>query len=72
VPVALAVAVGLGLARRALLAVAGAGEFAHLQFHQPLSGEADHLPQQIGVGGLLHERAQVHLHLGHRGRSGSG
>jgi hypothetical protein len=26
----------------------------------------DHLAQQIGVGGLLHERPQVHHVIGHR------
>ena len=28
--------------------------------------EGDHLAQNIGVGGLLHERAQVHHVFGHR------
>ncbi|MBJ7401853.1 MAG: hypothetical protein JHD07_00485 [Bradyrhizobium sp.] len=31
-----------------------------------MGGKADHLAQQIGVGGLLHERAQVHHVVGHR------
>jgi hypothetical protein len=31
-----------------------------------LGGKADHLAQQIGIGGLLHERAQVHHVVGHR------
>jgi hypothetical protein len=44
----------------ALLALAGAGQAFDLQLHQPLGGKADHFPQQIGVGGLFHERAQVH------------
>jgi hypothetical protein len=34
---------------------------------QPLGGKADHLTQQIGVGALLHQRAQVHHVVGHRG-----
>jgi hypothetical protein len=29
-------------------------------------GEADHLAQNIRVGGLLHERAQVRHLVGHR------
>ena len=65
-PVAVAVAVALGQPLRALLAIAGAGQAAHLQLHQPLGGKADHLAQQIGVGGLLHQRAQVHHLVGHR------
>jgi hypothetical protein len=36
------------------------------QLHQALGGKADHLAQQIGVGGLLYERAQVHHVFGHR------
>jgi hypothetical protein len=31
-----------------------------------LGGKADHLAQQIGITGLLHERAQVHHVVGHR------
>ena len=30
----------------------------HLQLHQPLGGEADHLAQNIRVRGLLHKRAR--------------
>jgi len=65
-PVAVAIAVALDQALRALLAIAGAGKTADLQLHQPLGGKADHLAQQIRVGGLLHERAQVHHVVGHR------
>ncbi len=65
-PVAVAIAVALGRPQRVLLAIAGAGRRSHLQLHQPLGGKADHLAQQIGVGGLLHERAQVHHVVGHR------
>jgi len=65
-PVAVAIAVALRQPLRRLLAIAGAGQAADLQLHQPLGGEADHLAQQIGVGGLLHERAQVHHVVGHR------
>jgi hypothetical protein len=47
--VALTVAVALGQALRALLAIGSAGEGAHLQFHHALGHEANHLAQQIGV-----------------------
>ncbi|MEP2827367.1 hypothetical protein [Parvibaculum sp.] len=49
-----------------LLAIAGTGQAADLHLHQPLRGEADHLPQQIGVRGLLDQRLQVHRLVGHR------
>ena len=65
-PVPVAVAVALGQPIRALLAIAGAGQPPHLQLHQPLGGKADHLAQQIGVGALLHKRAQGHHVVGHR------
>jgi hypothetical protein len=45
----------------------GAGHPADLQLHQPLGRKADHLAQQISVRGLLHEVAQVHHVVGHRG-----
>src|SRR5690606_10429381 len=47
-------------------AISGAGGRTHLHLHQPLGGKADHLAQEIGVGGLLHQRAQVHHVVGHR------
>src|SRR5215204_5058962 len=65
-PDAVAIAVGLGKPIGALLAEAGASQASDFQLHQPLSGKADHLAQQIGVGGLLHKRAQVHHLVGHR------
>jgi hypothetical protein len=34
--------------------------------HQPLGRKANHLAQNIGVGGLLHQRTQVHHIVGHR------
>jgi hypothetical protein len=43
----------------------GAGLGAHLQLHQPLGGESDHVAKDIGVGDLLHERAKVHHLVGH-------
>ena len=66
-PVPVAVAVALDQPLRALLAPGRAGQAAHLQLHQPLGGEADHLAQQIGVGGLLDQAAQGHHLVGHRG-----
>ena len=71
-PVALPVAVALGQPLRVLLAIGRPGQAADLHLHQPLGGKADHLPQQIGVGGLLYERAQVHDLVGHRWFLGSG
>src|SRR5690606_2118568 len=65
-PVAVAVAVAMGTPLGALLPIAGTGGRADLHFHQPLGGKADHLAQDIGVGGLLHQRAQVHHVVGHR------
>src|SRR5689334_18970200 len=37
-----------------------AGQALNFQVHQPLRDEADQLAQEIGVGGLLQQRAQVH------------
>jgi hypothetical protein len=64
IPVAVAVALGqtLGI----LLAVGRSGLAFDFQLHQPLGGKADHLAQQVGVWGLLHERAKVHHLVGHR------
>src|ERR1700761_4040714 len=65
-PVAVAIAVALHQALNALLAVARARHGADLQLHQTLGRKTDHLAQQIGIRGLLHERAQVHHLVGHR------
>jgi hypothetical protein len=65
-PVAIAIAVTLGQTMGTLLPVRRAGQRADLQLHQPLGGKGDHIAQKIGVGGLLHERAQVHHLFGHR------
>jgi hypothetical protein len=65
-PDPVAVAVALRQTLRALLAVSRARQPADLERHQPLGRKADHLAQKIGLGGLLHERAQVHHRLGHR------
>ncbi len=64
-PVPVTVAVALHQPLGALLAVRRAGQPAHLQLHQPLGGEADHLTQEIGVRRLLQQRAQVHALVGH-------
>jgi hypothetical protein len=37
------------------LAVAGAGQTFHLQFHHAAGDEGDHLPEEIGVGALLNQ-----------------
>ena len=65
-PGPVAVAVALSEPLRALLPIGGAGQRADLQLHHALGGEADHLAQDVGVGGLLHERAKVHYFVGHR------
>lgn len=68
-PVTVAIAVALGEPPGVLLAEGRAGQSADFQLHQPLGGEADHLAQNVGVGGLLHERAKVHHLVGHRSSS---
>ena len=65
-PDPLAVAVALGQALGVLLAIGRPGLAFDFQLHQTLGGKADHLAQQIGVWGLLYERAQVHHIVGHR------
>ena len=64
-PIALTVAVamcetfgGTGTVRRT-------GEALDLQFHEPLGAEADHLAQEVGVGGLLQQATEVHVLVGH-------
>jgi hypothetical protein len=47
----------------------GARHLAHLQFHQALGGEADHLTQEGRVGALLQHPPKGDLVVGHRGRS---
>jgi hypothetical protein len=65
-PDPVAVTVALGQTFGVLLAIGRPGVAFDFQFHQTLGGKADHLAQQIGVWGLLHERAQVHHIVGHR------
>ena len=64
VPVAVAVALGEPVGRT--LAVRRAGLGADFHLHQPLGGEGDHIAKNVGVGGLLHQRAKVHHLVGHR------
>ena len=66
-PVTFAVAIALDEPGGRLLAVARAGQAADLHLHQPLGGKRDHVAQNIGVRGLLDQRAQVHHGIGHRG-----
>jgi hypothetical protein len=49
--------------------MAGAAQALRLQFHQPLGGKADHLPQQGGIEALLQEFTKGNTVIGHRGRS---
>src|SRR5215212_9882635 len=70
-PGALPIAVALRQTLWALLAIGGSGQTGDLQLHQALGRKADHLPQQVGVGGLLYERAQAHDLVGHRQSSGA-
>ena len=65
-PDPLPVAAALGQTVGVLLAVDRPGLAFDFQLHQTSGGKADHLAQQIGVWGLLHERAQVHHVVGHR------
>ena len=49
-----------------MLAVSGSGEASHFQLHQALGGEANHVAQEIGVGGLLEQSLKGHSLVGHR------
>jgi hypothetical protein len=55
-------------AASALSGLGPAGQHSHLPFHQPPGGEADHLAQDIGVRGILHQGARSFIHspgIGH-------
>ena len=54
------------------LAVPGAAQPLGLQFHQPLSGKANHLAQKCRVRALLQHLAKGDPVIGHRGGSGQG
>src|SRR5690606_28976615 len=58
--------IALGQTIRALLSITSACGSAHFYLHQPFSGKADHLTQNIGVGGLFDQSAKVHHIGGHR------
>ena len=45
----------------AALVAAGIAQAVGFQLHQPVGVKPDHLVQQIGVGGLLKQRFQLHL-----------
>jgi hypothetical protein len=65
VPLAPTVAVAVSEAIGAAATMCGSGEGLDFQFHQPLRGKADHLTQEVGVGGLLQQFSQVHVGRGH-------
>jgi hypothetical protein len=65
VPLAPTVAVAVGQAIGAAAAVGGSGEGFDFQFHQSLRGEADHLTQKVGIGGLLQQLFEVHVGRSH-------
>jgi site-specific DNA recombinase len=65
-PIALAVAVAMGEAVGGASAVRRTGEALDLQLHQALRGEADHLAQEVSIGGLLQQLTQAHSLVGHR------
>jgi hypothetical protein len=68
-PVTVAEAVALIDAFGGAFAVAGTAECVGFQRHQSLRGEADHLTQPTGVGGLLQKLLKGDLVVGHRGVS---
>jgi hypothetical protein len=68
-PVPIPVAVALHQAVRRALTRRGPGQFDHFQLHQPLRGEADHLPQERRVRTFRQHLAKGSLVFGHRGRS---
>ncbi len=61
------VAVALVDPIRRALAAARASQALHLQFHQTLGGEADHLAQQIGVRSLFQQSTKRHHVIDNRG-----
>ena len=68
-PGAITVAVAMVGALSAALVAAGIAQAVGFQLHQPVGGKPDHLVQQIGVGGLLKQRLQLHPLVGHCGRA---
>ena len=55
IPLARTVSVAMGQAIGVAATVRGSGQGLDFQVHQPLRGEADHLTQEVGVGGLLQQ-----------------
>jgi hypothetical protein len=47
----------------------GGAKSVGLKLHQAVGGKADHLVQEIGIGGLLKQRLQLHLLVGRCGSS---
>ena len=68
-PIPVAVAGALLTAIGTALAWSGIVDRLGLQLHQSLGGNADHLTQKTGVGGLLQKRGKHDLVFGHRGGS---
>ena len=63
-PVAIAIAVALDQPVGRAFAERGSSQPGHFHLHQPLGRKADHVAQNVGVGGLLHERAKRRWFLG--------
>jgi hypothetical protein len=59
-PGAVAVAIAMGEPIGAAAAMRCAGQALDLEVHPALRGEADHLAQEVRVGGLLQQCLQVH------------
>src|ERR1700760_1625089 len=60
------VAIALRQTLGVLLAIGRSGQPGDLHLHQSLGCKADHLAQEVGIWGLLHERTKVHHLVGHR------
>jgi site-specific DNA recombinase len=72
-PGAIAIAIALRETLGASAAMRRAGQAFDFQLHQALGGEADHLAQEVAVGGLLQQGLEVHRGGGGHCRSlGSG
>jgi hypothetical protein len=64
-PIAFTVAVAMCQTVGGTGTVGSTGAALDLQFHQALGAEADHLAQEVGVGGLLQQATEVHVLVGH-------
>ena len=65
-PVAIAVAIAVVEPVRRPHARRRAGAAFDFQFHQTLGGKADHMAQEVRIGGLLQKALKVHGLSGHR------